>query len=89
MGVAKKPCSPSWIAEQNFLVYLGHQWNTMQLENQRKLFFYNLGHSGINGPGLKGLWCVHKNMINRQRDTIFAPNIYVKNGGETVNLKKN
>ena len=38
MGVAKKPCSPSRIAEQNFLVYLWHQWNTMQLQNQRKLF---------------------------------------------------
>ena len=27
---------------------------------------------------VKGLLCVHKNMINRQRDTIFAPNIKMR-----------
>ena len=42
MAWLKKPCSPSRIAEQNFLVYLGHQWNTMQLQNQRKLFFVKM-----------------------------------------------
>ena len=50
----KTPCSPSRIAEQNFLVYLGHQWNTMQLQNQRKLFleirpFWHKRPRTING----------------------------------------
>ena len=29
----------------------------------------------IKDVTVKGLRCIHKNMINRQRDTIFAPNI--------------
>ena len=39
MGVAQKNrVLQSQIADQNFLVHLGHQWNTMQLQNQKKLF---------------------------------------------------
>ena len=39
MDVAQKPCSPSQITEQTFLAYLGHQWSTMQLQNQKKRFY--------------------------------------------------
>ena len=43
MGVAKKkPCSPSRITEQTFLAYLGHEWSTMQPQNQSKRFLFNL-----------------------------------------------
>ena len=38
MGVAQKPCSLSLITEQTFLAYLGHQWSTIQLQNQRKRY---------------------------------------------------
>ena len=43
MGVAqKKTCSPSRITERTFLEYLGHQWSTMQLQNQRKRLLFTL-----------------------------------------------
>ena len=39
MGVAQKACYPSRITKQTFSAYLGHQWSTMQLQNQRKRFY--------------------------------------------------
>ena len=38
----KKSCSPPRITNQTFLAYLGHQWSSMQLQNQRKRFYINL-----------------------------------------------
>ena len=40
MGVAQKNhVQPCLITKQTFLAYLGHQWSTMQLQNQRKRFY--------------------------------------------------